>query len=323
VTDLLILADGGGDIGFGHLMRCLAIRHVWNNGTARLLAQMKDDEPTPNGAENFDWLRLPEKLKEYMSTNTLLLVDSYRPDEEYFRLLKTMFPFVAVLDDYNRISYPVDMVICPGVYGKEMDYSNQLAVTLGGAKYVILRAEILTARKLKKIEPIKTILVTLGGSQQDEILFQQLIDILENTGYKAIVVTGNGLLAKKLHGKKSQIYGKLEPLAMANIMASVDVAVSAAGQTQNELAWLGVPTFSIKTGEDQHENWTYYKNHNLSLGAELANAQNLKSTLIEILSKETAESRLKRTKKLMGLLTATGASTICSVIENSGSKVHA
>jgi UDP-2,4-diacetamido-2,4,6-trideoxy-beta-L-altropyranose hydrolase len=323
VADLLILTDGGGDIGFGHLVRCLAIKNVWSNGTALLLAYMKDDEPIPIGAENFDWLMIPEKLKEYASTNTLLLVDSYRPDEEYFRLLKTMFLFVAVLDDYNRISYPIDMVICPGVYAKEINYSNQSAVTLGGAEYVILRTEILTARKQKKIEPIKTILVTLGGSQQDEILFQQLIDILESAGYKAIVITGNERLAKKLHGEMSNIHGKLDPLAMAKIMASVDIAVSAAGQTLNELAWLGVPTFSIMTGEDQHGNWTFYKKHNLSIGAELASSQNMKSTLIETLSKETAESRFKRAKKSMNLLTATGAETICSVIDDLGSRVNA
>ena len=149
-----------------------------------------------------------------------------------------------------------------------------------------------------------------------------MIDILEGAGYQAIVVAGSERLAKKLHGNTSQIYGRLEPMKMAEIMASVDFAVSAAGQTLNELAWLGVPTFSIKTGEDQHGNWDYYKNHKLSLGAELASAKNLGSTLIEILNKETAKSRLNRAEKLMHLLTATGASKICSLVQDSGSKVH-
>ncbi len=322
MADLLILTDGGGDIGFGHLMRCLAIKNVWNNGTARLLAQMEGGELAPDGAENFDWLNVADKTKQFATKNTLLLVDSYRPNADYFRLLKSMFPFVAVLDDYNRISYPVDLIICPGVYGKEMDYSNQLAVTVGGTEYVILRPEILVAKQLEIREAIETVLVTFGGSQQDETLFQQVIDILEDAGFQAIVVTGNELLAKKLYGKNSQIYGKLEPLKMAEIMASVDVAVSAAGQTLNELAWLGVPTFSVKTGEDQHGNWNYYRSHKLSLGAELPSTLDLESTLIETLKKETAESRLNRSTKLMNLLTATGARTICSLIEDFGGKVH-
>ena len=322
MADLIIIADGGGNIGFGHLMRCLAIKSAWDNGTARLLAAMEGGEYAPDGTEAFDWLNGVDKLKQFVTINTVLLVDSYRPTADYFRLLKSMFPFVAVLDDYNRIAYPVDLVVCPAVYGKEMEYSNQIAETAGGADYVIIRPEILAARRLEVGKNIETVLVTFGGSQQDEMLFQQVIDILEGAGYQAIVVAGSERLAKKLHGNTSQIYGRLEPMKMAEIMASVDFAVSAAGQTLNELAWLGVPTFSIKTGEDQHGNWDYYKNHKLSLGAELASAQNLGSTLIEILNKETAKSRLNRAEKLMHLFTASGASKICSLVQDSGSKVH-
>ena len=322
MADLLILADGGGDIGFGHLMRCLAIKNAWGNGTARLLAQMEGEELSPDGAETFDWLSNADKLMQFATTNTLILVDSYRPNADYFNQLKSMFPFVVVLDDYNRISYPVDLVICPGIYGKEMDYSNQVASTAGGAEYVILRPEILAARQVEISETIETILVTFGGSQQNEILLQQVINILEGNGYQAIVVTGNDQLAKKIHAKNSQVYGKLKPVTMAEIMASVDVAVSAAGQTLNELAWLGVPTFSIKTGEDQHGNWDYYRSHKLSLGETLPSAQDLEATLIEILNKETTESRVNRAEKLMNLFTATGATSICSLIEDSGSKVH-
>jgi len=322
VADLLILADGGGDIGFGHLMRCLAIKCAWNDGTARLLAQMEGGELAPDGAETFDWLNVADKLKQFATANTLLLVDSYRPNADYFGFLKSMFPFVVVLDDYNRISYPVDLVVCPGIYGKEMDYSNQSADTVGGGEYVILRPEILVARKFEIRETIETVLVTFGGSQQDEILFQQVINILENAEYQAIVVTGNEQLAKKIHGKISQIYGKLEPMKMAEIMASVDFAVSAAGQTLNELAWLGVPTFSVKTGEDQHRNWDYYRRHKLSLGAESAKVHNMQSTLIKALNNETSENRVNRSEKLMSLLTVTGARTICLLIEKLGSKNH-
>ena len=321
VVDLLILADGGGGIGFGHLMRCLAIKSAWNNGSARLLVQMENGEPAPNGAEKSDWLNAAEKLKQFATKNILLLVDSYRPNADYFRLLKSMFPFVVVLDDYNRILYPVDLVICPGIYGKEMDYSNQISATVGGAEYVILRPEILAARQLEIRETIETILVAFGGSQQDEILFQQVIDILEGAGYQAIVVTGNELLAKKLHGKISKIYGRLEPMKMAKIMASVDVAVSAAGQTLNELAWLGVPTFSIRTGIDQQGNWKYYNDHDLSLAAVLCDDVDWESTLKTVLRNETYESRLEQSHRLKNLLTDKGAEKICSLVNKLGSKL--
>ncbi len=321
MADLLILADGGGDIGFGHLMRSLAIKNVWSSGTARLLAEMEGGELPPDGAESFDWLSDVDKLKQFATTSTLILVDSYQPNADYFHQLKSIFPFVAVLDDYNRILYPVDLVICPGVYGKEMDYSNQISVTVGGAEYVILRPEILAARQLEIRETIETILVTFGGSQQGEILFQQVIDILESAGYQAIVVTGNELLAKKLHGKISKIYGRLEPMKMTEIMASVDVAVSAAGQTLNELAWLGVPTFSIRTGIDQQGNWKYYNDHDLSLAAVLCDDVGWESTLKTVLKNETYESRLEQSHRLKNLLTDKSAEKICSLVNKLGSRL--
>ena len=321
MTDIVILTDGGADIGFGHLVRCLAVKDAWQKGIARLLVQMEGGEQAPDGADTFEWLRdgAIENLKQFALPNTLLLVDSYRPSADFFRLLKTIFSFVVVLDDYNRISYPVDLIICPGVYGKYMDYSNQLAVTVGGAEYVILRHEILVAKKLEIREELQTILVTLGGSQQDETFFQQLINILENEGYKLVVVTGNEKIAKKLSSSNnSDIYGKLGSIRMAEIMVSVDAAVSAAGQTLNELAWLGVPTFIVKTGEDQHKNWDYYKHQNLSLGAALPNVQNLESLLINKLKNETVTRRLNRSSRLKNLLTVTGAHFICSLIEGMG-----
>lgn len=322
MTDLLILTDGGGGIGFGHIMRCLAIKNVWKQGTAKLLAHMEDGASAPDGAKVFDWLNQPEKLSQFRSANMIVLVDSYRPKSDYFRLLKNLFKFVTVLDDYNRISYPVDLVICPGIYGRGMDYSNQVAVVMGGAEYVVIRPEILAAKQARISKNIDTVLVTFGGSQHDETLYQRVIEILESSGYQAIVVTGNDKLEKKLVVNTSQIYGRLNSVTMAEVMASVDVAVSAAGQTLNELAWLGVPTFSIRTGIDQQGNWEYYNSHNLSMAAVLSDDADWKSALKAVLRNETYETRLKRSHRLKDLLTAKGAEKICSLINRLGSNAN-
>ncbi len=323
MADLLILTDGGGDIGFGHIMRCLAIKDVWKHGTTLLLAHMEEDISAPDGAVIFDWLNQPEKLSQFSSTNTVVLVDSYRPSANYFRLLKSLFIFVVVLDDYNRISYPVDLVVCPGIYGKDMDYINQVAVAEGGPEYVIIRQEILAVKQTRISENIGAVLVTFGGSQHDATLYQHVINILESSGYQAIVVTGNDKLAKKIVANTSQIYGRLGPVTMAEIMASVDAAVSAAGQTLNELAWLGIPTFSIRTGIDQQGNWKYYNGHDLSLAAVLSDDADWESVLKTVLKNETYESRLERSHRLKNLLTDKGAEGICSLINQLGSKVNA
>ena len=102
---------------------------------------------------------------------------------------------------------------------------------------------------------------------------------------------------------------------MAEVMASVDMAVSAAGQTLNELAWLGVSTFSIRTGLDQQENWEYYNSHNLSLAAVLHDDANWESELKMVLKNETYKSRLERSNRLKNLLTDKGAKETCLLID--------
>ena len=141
-------------------------------------------------------------------------------------------------------------------------------------------------------------------------------DILEEAGYQVIVVTGSDGLASQLSTKNSHVYGRVAPMTMANIMSSVDVAVSAAGQTLNELAWLGVPTISVKTGEDQHWNWEYYRRHNLSLAALLPGQANFASILISTLKTENGNSRRERSLNLRKLLTDGGAAAICSFIKD-------
>lgn len=322
MANLLILTDGGGDIGFGHVVRCIAIKNAWSSGSARLLVQMEGDALAFNDTEPFDWLNSSEKLRDYAAENLVLLVDSYRPDEDYFRLLRKIFSFIVVFDDYNRISYPVDLVICPAVYGNLIDYSNQIAKTVGGAEYVILRPDILAARKLETRQSIESVLVTFGGSPLNETLYQQVIDILEGNGYQAKVVAGNDLLAKKLRTNNSQIFGRLDTLMMAELMTSVDVAISGAGQTLNELAWLGIPAFSVKTGEDQHGNWDFYKRNNLSVASVLPNDHNFEYTIVNTLKNQTFFTRLEMANKLRELLTPTGAKLICSLIENMGCIEH-
>ena len=45
---------------------------------------------------------------------------------------------------------------------------------------------------------------------------------------------------------------------MASLMLGSDVAISAAGQTLNELACLGVPTVAVCIDEDQRPNYEAY-----------------------------------------------------------------
>lgn len=322
MTNLLILVDGGGSIGFGHITRCLAIKSAWKYGVVKLLAYMEDEVAPPDGAEFFDWLNQPEKLGQFASADTALLVDSYQASIDFFHSANNIFKFVAALDDYNRISYPVDLVICPGIYGKNIDYSNQSANVKGGAEYVVLRPDVLATTKKSIEDAIRTILVTFGGSQCDEKLYQNVINVLESYNFKAIVITGNDDLLEKIVVNTSELHGRVAPAVMTEFMKTADMAICSAGQTLNELAWLGVPTFLIKTGEDQQENWSYYIHHNLVMAAVSHDDVDWTYLLRATLVNETYERRQGLSRQLKNLLTDNGAEHICSAIHNSANALN-
>ena len=317
MTNLLILTDAGPSIGFGHIVRSIAIKNAWKFGDTKVLAYMEDGVPIFDGMDFFDWLNQTEKLTSFKLENMVVLVDSYRPNANFFHSLKHIFNFVVVLDDYNRISYPVDLVLCPGLYATDINYNNQITVPLGGPEYVIIRSEILEAKKKPRSQNVRSILVTFGGSQKNAFLYQLVMEIIEGSGFKAVVVTGNDKLANELVSKVSTIYGRLSPVAMAKIMASVDMAISAAGQTVNELAWLGVPTFLIKTGIDQGGNWNYYTNYNYCMAGVVDDDPELGPVLRKVLKHTTYDMRKDLSQRLNHLLTSRGAETICSVMRSS------
>lgn len=321
MSELLILTEGGGSIGLGHIMRCTAIKNAWSFGTSTLMVDSWDETCISSNAIHFDWRERINEICVKFSNSTRILVDSYQVDKKTLLRLKQYFSFVSILDDFNRIDYPVDLVICPGVYGKQIDYKQQTAITVGGPEYVILRQDIIAARKERSDIKLRSILVCFGGSQPNEQLYQQIINIFSDAHYNLTVVTGNDLLASKLQGK-ADIYGKLDAIEMTQIMASTDVAICAAGQTLNEFAWLGIPVIVFKTTEDQYPNWSFYQQQNYLLSACLPNELDLEQKILSQLESLSVQYYKQLSKKLKKLLTAFGAENVCSIIKKEASEAN-
>lgn len=315
MADLLILTDGGGRIGLGHIIRCVAIHRAWSFGSSKLLVSMEEAAQVPSEAHHFDWKNRLSEIQSMVTDNTLVLVDSYQVEHPFFLRLRKYFSFIAVLDDFNRISYPVDLIVCPGIYGHLMNYQNQRARTFGGAEYVIIRQDIIAARRKIVRKNFKNILITFGGSQQNESLYQQALNIFSDTDYDVTVVTGNEFLVSKLC-TKAKVFGKLDSNTMAKLMASADIAICAAGQTLNEFSWLGIPAFTFKTTEDQEGNWRYYQQFSLALGSYSCDESDLRSKIhSKLASLSTANYNFLSTK-LKSLFNQNGAKEVCLTINN-------
>ena len=253
MTDFVILTEAGGTVGYGHLMRCLAIANVTD---AELYVHADGDYPKKNCSKEYNWRTYLDGLIDSHPASSSILVDSYLADRKIYERLSQYFNYVSVLDDYNRLEYPVDLIINPGI--KLPDYSSQVAKVVGGNKYIILRKEIVQQQKKYDYHHYQNVLVTFGGCDNGN-LYDWLVPLLGNHPFSLItVVTGNdengSLLATKYNSSLIKWCGQVDAQHMGELMYQADICISAGGQTLHELAYIGVPSICIKTGEDQKNN---------------------------------------------------------------------
>lgn len=277
---IAILTEAGGEVGYGHLTRCEAIFE--NCSDAVLLVQSGGEEllALPHDAQSLSWRKNPDsfyKLDEWDA----ILVDSYLADRAALEGLRTYTPFLAVLDDYERMVYPCDLIINPSIQGP--GYKDQLAQIEKGADYVILRKEIRSHAPKPSHGPLRRLVVSLGGANNKD-LFLRLLPVLAQLEIELLVLSGSEQRAKELSISLQQpnihVFGRLSASKVAELFTCSDLAISAGGQTLNELAFLGVPFLAIETGTDQHWNIHSYVSASVSPVHFIADDPGLESQLL-------------------------------------------
>jgi len=254
---IAIRADGGSQIGMGHVMRTLVL--------AKELAEINDvfyvcrvDNPLSdkykNGidkikAEGFKVIFINQNsvLEELEKIHAdLLITDSYDVDAKYFSETKKMFKKTAYIDDMNLFYFDVDILINQNINAVDLDYKvNDYTALLVGSKYVMLREQFRNTPKKFIKENVENIMLTVGGADPNH-LTEKILSWTKVLDYIFHVVVGpsfekNNKL-KDYQSEKVKLYYNAN---MYEIMQKCDVAVSACGSTLYELAVCGVPTLGI------------------------------------------------------------------------------
>lgn len=266
---VLIRADGNPDIATGHLMRTLSIARALR--TLSVPAEFAlADETSASVLRRF---LLPDETYELHILHTdyrnpeseqsalvslfreksfrCLLLDSYFVTPDYLAFLSGQLPIVY-LDDLIRFDYAVDAlinydpVIPAGCYTK---VRHQYL----GLSYAPLRAQFSEGSYCVRPEG-RTVLLSTGGTDEYNI-GGTLAKLLLNQSLSVHLMTGSlnahlpeleALAASHpsftLHQNVSEV---------AALMASCDLAVSAAGTTLYELCAVGVPCISFTMADNQ------------------------------------------------------------------------
>jgi len=198
------------------------------------------------------WSQYP--LDRHLGDYTVI-IDSYIVGVEWISENLKTCKYSVVIDDFNRITYPVDLIVNPNVFFKNLDYSNQHVNLIGGPEYILLR-KCFRKQFHARIDE-NSILITLGGSDYRNLLPVLVNIVLEETNLPIIVVDPRNE-SDRIEGV--QYLGFLNCNEMLQQYLSAKIVISAAGQTLHELASLKKKCIGICIDHDQVPNHNYY-NH--------------------------------------------------------------
>jgi UDP-2,4-diacetamido-2,4,6-trideoxy-beta-L-altropyranose hydrolase len=261
---LLIRADANNAIGAGHVMRCLALAQAWQDGGGQALFACAEVPPLLEQrlqSEGFGVIRIslaPGGQADAKATIDIarqrnvawVIVDGDRFDVAFLQCVQSAGMRLLLLDDFaQRESFPADLILNPNMGARQESYTERGAVArlCLGEPYVLLRREFVF-RPASRIfqEAGSRVLVTLGGSDPEELSVKMVEALRDVSGCEIIVVAGPGhahpATLQRLASRNVEVL--LSPLDMREAMERTDIAIIAAGGTLWELLYMGCAILS-------------------------------------------------------------------------------
>jgi UDP-2,4-diacetamido-2,4,6-trideoxy-beta-L-altropyranose hydrolase len=272
---LLIRADASLAIGTGHVMRCLALAQAWRDAGGNALFAMADATPAVEERlrnEGFEIARAAvrvgsagdaEETGEQARKHgaSWVVVDGYEFGAEYQASLKRHGLKVLFIDDIGHAGhYSADLVLNQNAHAHEVFYPSRDASTrlLLGPRYAMLRREFTSWREWRREIPAvaRRVLVTMGGSDPDNITERVVEALLPEGDFEATIVAGgsNPHLARlrEFAGHFDRSIRLVENSSnMPELIAGADVAVAGAGTTSWEMCFLGLPALLLVLADNQ------------------------------------------------------------------------
>lgn len=287
---VILRVDASGQIGTGHLMRCLTLadalkargalcRFVCRDVTDALatmicarghelqrLARAPDAASDNGGVGRAEQFAVSEEDDARQTAAAVgaggcdwLVVDHYGLGSAWERRLRAAAKNILVIDDLANRPHDCDLLLDQNFYlNAESRYGATPFQQLLGPRYALLREEFATQRAVvhPRSGALKRILVSFGG-----------VDAANHTAV-AITALRHARLPElqvdvvigAAHPHREQIAAACRDVGfalhvqathMAQLMAKADLALAAGGSTTWELCCLGVPAVVITAADNQ------------------------------------------------------------------------
>jgi UDP-2,4-diacetamido-2,4,6-trideoxy-beta-L-altropyranose hydrolase len=262
---LFIRTEASNAVGMGHFMRCFAIAEearaqgfdvaflmsepaVAINDRAGRIGATVEILDAPLGSDVMAIKALGLRPEDW------LLIDSYKADGEYIRMLNKSAR-IAIVDDLNALErYDCALIINSALAADESAYRRKSqARLLLGADYALIRREFIQDHPSAD-EPFVAIL--FGGSDPNRLTgrsAQMLTDALPDAAVKVIagpahIHTDELRVLTQMHPRIKLF---VDPPSVAAVLSGASLVVTAAGGSVGEMAAMGLPALALVVYDNQ------------------------------------------------------------------------
>lgn len=311
-----ILTEGGKDYGYGHITRCSSIYHAFEhynifprfivNGDNFIKPILSEID-----VEIVDWT----SDISLISQADIVVIDSYLADLDFYNKLSHEIPLVVYIDDNNRLNYPKGIIVNGTLDVSNMNYFQRENMKyLVGNDFIPLRKDFWDSSKLKINESIGNILISLGGNDLRNLtpkILKLLHDNYPNITKKVIIADSFNNIQEIEALEKNDVELIYSPNSneIVEVMQSVDLAISASGQTLYELACIGVPTIAIGIIDNQKNNIQNWINHGFIEYAGCWNDENLLNNILNKID-VLKDKETRYDKQLLGIRAVDGKGSL-------------
>jgi UDP-2,4-diacetamido-2,4,6-trideoxy-beta-L-altropyranose hydrolase len=301
-------------VGFGHLMRCrslaISLKQLGHDsimvGPDFEYATSDDDALFNNWIPCSQWTSpaadataLVKTVKACSSQSVVL--DDYRVDESYQLVLRRA-GLCWLQFDYG-LGQPLwaNIIVNANPSANSIDYQRVLqnpnSRLLLGPRYAILRPEFLNHNRRPFTSSIKQVLVTFGGGDDRGAVVFVLSTLLCCTpeSIRFLVISGeynprNAEIQNWIqqHGDR-RVTLKINPVSVAELMLSCDLAIMAGGTGTHESVCCGLPMILIAIADNQIRQAKAWESFGLAkfLGMlKSINSLSLKEAFLKVIESE-------------------------------------
>lgn len=310
--------DGYDKIGLGHVYRALTLaQRMMDHEVVFLMDSRFQLGIALVRQYNFPVVEFRDSPFEKLDCikPEIVINDVLDTTADYMLALKKTGVFTVNFEDLGAGSRHADLLI-NALYGRK---SRDTGRVLSGPDYECLRDEFYSVEPRPLSGKVKTVLVTFGGTDENNLTIKSLKALEVIKGLRIFVILGLGhpdaeLVRRFVKKSRNKCRLMTNVRCMSRYMRQADIAVTSCGRTVFEMASVGVPCVAMAQNRREMTHTFASPDNgvlNLGLGKSVTQAR-----LRLVIKKLISDSRLrgKMRKRMAGRDIKTGTTRVINAI---------